>query len=177
MRTNPIPIKNRARKEEGSPSFRKSGKTRLVIGRGPNKREIEVGSYIAEDKSLVVNFSSKGTGIGSFHAKKAGQNSWTIYHRFIAQSYRGYYLGRVGFRYIEDVVRKNGGTKLSVPTNQPDVIQTLIKLGYSFDALSKLDIRKKLGLPKEDPFPDKKTLLTNKELFENNEVFRLTKKL
>lgn len=135
-----ILAQNRIRRIAKSPSFGLTGQGHYFITRNGKKVVINAKTQTQGTGGAYVEFKEGEKRVGIFVATKCVNDKWDIFHRQVLPELRGYNLGRVGFRLIEQHIRKQGGKKIKVETNQREVIQTLLKIGYSL----KLEHKKEL---------------------------------
>ncbi len=135
-----ILARNKIRKVDKSPSFKLTGSGQYSIIKNGKKVVLNLTSTIYQERETYIEFKHEGRSVGMFAASKSTNNQWKIYHRRLNPDLRGYNIGRVGFRLLEQQIKKLNGKKIMVETNQSDVIRTLLKIGYVFEK----DYRKKI---------------------------------
>ena len=155
-----IPRQHRVRRVKGSPSFRQASKTVLEIHqRGiPKTIFVNIYDYKKDGFDLDANLDN-GKRIGGLAIENLGANNWNIFDRYIKEDYRGYYLGRTLFRFVEMEIKKRGGKHISMITNQPDVIRTSLKLGYKLTPHGEAILKRALNLPSQAPLPQTPKLI------------------
>ena len=154
-----IPVQARAKKTKESPSFKQTHTSKLRIDRGGKPEDVRVIGKFENPDSISLKFYFQHGHSGSFRAKRViHTQTWNLWHRFLPYSNRGYYLGRTGIRYIETMIKKRGGKKVTVYTNQRDVLETLLKLNYSIKPSSQTPLKKLLNIPRNASLPKGKAL-------------------
>jgi hypothetical protein len=140
-----IPIRNRLRRIRGSPSFKATGVGEYSIIRNGAPHIITTKAEIGHGQ-INLFFKNEDRVIGIFQAQHDGKGVWDIYHRDVFAEYKGYNIGRHGFGLIAQQIKKEGGTRINVRTNQKEVIRTLLKLGYKLPEEHKVELAGRLGL-------------------------------
>ena len=137
--------KDRIIRKPKSPSFKESGIGEYTIikdGKKTNIRAEAIGQG-----NITINFFDEAKRIGVFTAEKSNLGWWNLFHRAVHSAYQGYYMGRTGFRLVEQQVKKAGGKGIYIDTNQKDVIRTLLKIGYGIKTAHRNELCRILGIP------------------------------
>ena len=148
-------------RREGQASFQETSKGTYSIRQ--NDRKVRI---VTEDWE-EANHSGKGIILHTIDGLLVGKfgmfehnGTWTIYNRRIEDGFKGYNLGKLGFRLAEQVARQNKGSVIRMYTNQTDVISTALSIGYKFDRKEdKEAIKEALGIPPNEPLPNNQKLL------------------
>jgi len=148
---------DRVRRVIGSPSFKATGKGVYSITK--NNEKIVVNSKVEKESgggfSVLLSTEKQTTPIGRFMiSKSTAPPGWNMIWRRIQPDYRGYNLGRLGFRLAEQEVRKLGGKKMIFYTGRVDALRTALSMGYvPATAESEKTIKRLAQIPKKDSLP------------------------
>jgi GNAT superfamily N-acetyltransferase len=139
-----------------------------VIKRGYVNHEVKINaSYTAslpqtsrKRRRITVNLATaSGQDVGAFEAISFSKDCWTITHRFVEEHFRGFNLGKLGFRLIEQAAKNIGCKKLKVHTIQTEVLGTALSVGFKISKKDGPYIKAVFGLPKTKPLPNSNELL------------------
>jgi hypothetical protein len=154
------PKKQSVRRVRGSQSFKRTSKTTWQVKIGSRKENINVGVSFETQRGFDLAADlSDGTNVGILGTMHNGRGSWSIFDRFVEPEYRGFNIGRNLFRLAEIEIKKRGGKKIEMHTNQPSVLRTVLKIGYTLTPFGELKIKSALKIPIDQPLPKKAKLL------------------
>jgi hypothetical protein len=148
---------DRARRGLGSTSFRAIGKGSYTITK--NNEKVVVNSQVEKESgggfSILLSTDKQTTPIGRFMiSKSTAPPGWNMIWRRIQPDYRGYNLGRLGFRLAEQEVRRQGGRKMVFYTGRVDALKTALAMGYvPATEQSEKTIKHLIGIPKKTALP------------------------
>ncbi len=146
--------KRKVRRSPAGPSFRETEHGKYYVVKNGAKVQIDAIPFDVAGSFGVVFFrKNKKQSIGSFTISK-GNGKWVNFHREIEdESLKGYNLGKLGFRLLEQQVMKRGGTFVTIETGQKDSIATALSLGYLPDAAAQKTLKIILNIPPAKSLP------------------------
>jgi len=158
-----IPIKDKARRVSGK--FSKDKVAFFSINHKGVKTIVQVKEVNFGGGIVGLRFGlGKRKRIGSFWARQMGseelaqhgfeKNTWCLSHRLIYSAFRGYGLGRIGFRLVEELIKQKGGKTIVMWIRQKDALNGALAVGYKVDPVQgESRLKSILGLKTDAPLP------------------------
>ncbi|VVB74163.1 Uncharacterised protein [uncultured archaeon] len=149
---------DRVRRVQNGASYRAAGEGAYSITKNGGK--VLINSHVEKDSgggfSVLLSTEKQTTPIARFIiTKSTSPPGWNMLWRRVQPDYRGYNLGKLGFRLAEQEVRRQGGRRMIFYTGRVDALRTALSMGYApATEQGEKTIMNLAGISKKDALPN-----------------------